>query len=177
MGFSVDDIKQLREETSCGVIDCKNALEQSGGDIDKAKEILRERGLQIAAKKSSRSVKEGRVETYIHMGNKIGVLVEVNCETDFVARSEDFVCFCKDIAMHIAAMDPRYIAEADIPEACLSEQADPDAFMKERCLLAQPFVKDPSMTIQDCLTALIAKMGENIIVRRFIRFQVGRDES
>ncbi len=176
MGFSMEDIKQLREETSCGVIDCKNALEQSAGDINKAKEILRERGLEIAAKKGSRLAKEGRVETYIHMGSKIGVLVEVNCETDFVARNEDFSRFCKDVAMHIAAMNPRFISEEDVPEEVLAAQEDKAAFIKERCLLAQPFVKNQGMTIGNCITDLIAKIGENIRIRRFIRYRVGQDD-
>jgi len=176
MGFSTEDIKQLREETSCGVIDCKNALEQSGGDLLKAKEILRERGLQIAAKKGSRLAKEGRIEAYVHMGNKIGVLVEVNCETDFVARNADFINFCKDLAMHIAAMNPRFIQEEDISAELLDGQEDKATFIKEQCLMAQPFVKNTGTTIKDCITDLIAKIGENIVIRRFIRFQVGQDD-
>ncbi len=145
------DIKRLREETSCGVIDCKKALEEAGGDMSKAKDLLRKRGLEMAAKKSDRVAKEGRVEAYIHHGNKIGVIVEVNCETDFVARSEDFRAFTRDVAMHIAAMDPANV----------------------QALLAQPFVKDAGKTIQDLLNELVAKIGENTMIGRFARFKIG----
>ena len=148
---TAENIKRLREETSCGVIDCKKALEESKGDLNKAKDLLRKRGLEMAAKKSDRVAKEGRVEAYIHHGNKIGVIVEVNCETDFVARSEDFCAFTRDVAMHIAAMNP-----ANVPE-----------------LLAQPFVKDAGKTIQDLLNELVAKIGENTMIGRFIRFKIG----
>ncbi len=177
MGVSVDDIRELREITSCGVIECKKALEEAKGDINKAKEILRKRGLEIAAKKGGRTTNEGRIESYIHHGAKIGVLLEVNCETDFVARSEDFCKFCKDVALHIAAMNPLYIRQEDIPQEVLSAEKDSEAFIKERCLLSQPFVRDQKMTIQDYLNDLIAKIGENIVVRRFIRYKVGEDIS
>jgi elongation factor Ts len=174
MGASVDTIKELREATSCGVIDCKKALEEARGDMTKAKEILRKRGLEIAAKKGSRTAKEGRVEGYVHMGNKIAVLVEVNCETDFVARNEDFCRFSKDVAMHIAAMDPKYISEKDIPGDVLSGIKDKEMFVKEKCLLHQLFVRDTSMTIQDYLNSILAKMGENIFISRFVRYKVGQ---
>ncbi|MBI3601567.1 MAG: translation elongation factor Ts [Candidatus Omnitrophica bacterium] len=151
MARSVDDIKQLREETSCGVIECKKALEEAKGNFQKAKEILRKRGLEMAAKKADRVAKEGRMEAYIHNGNKIGVVVEVNCETDFVARNEDFCKFTRELAMHIAAMNP------------------PDV----QGLLSQPFVKDPDKNVQDLLNALVAKIGENIQIGRFVRFKVG----
>jgi elongation factor Ts len=151
LATTATDIKRLREETSCGVIDCKKALEEAKGDFTKAKDLLRKRGLEMAAKKGDRVAKEGRVESYIHNGNKIGVVVEVNCETDFVARNDDFIQFAKEVAMHIAAMNPENVA----------------------ALLAQPFVREPSKTIQDLLNELIAKIGENIIVGRFIRFKVG----
>jgi elongation factor Ts len=151
MATTADDIKRLREETSCGVIDCKKALEESKGDFQKAKELLRKRGLEMAAKKSDRVAKEGRVEAYIHHGNKIGVVVEVNCETDFVARNEDFTAFTKNLAMHIAALNPENV----------------------QALLAQPFVKDASKNIQDLLNELVAKIGENIQINRFVRFKVG----
>ena len=170
---SLDLIKELRESTSCGVIDCKKALDESQGDLNKAKELLQQRGLELAAKKGSRLAKEGRVEAYVHMGNKIAVLVEVNCETDFVARSEDFCKFAKDLAMHIAALNPKYIREEDIPEDVLSEAEDQKAFVKETCLLNQPFVKDQGKTIQAYLNELIAKIGENIFVNRFSRYKVG----
>lgn len=148
---TVDHIKQLREETSCGVIDCKKALEEAKGDFQKAKEILRKRGLEMAAKKADRVAKEGRVESYIHHGHKIGVMVEVHCETDFVARNEDFCHFTRDLAMHIAAMNPDSV----------------------QTLLTQPFVKEPSKNIRDLLNELVAKIGENIQIGRFIRFKVG----
>lgn len=173
MAASLDSIKELRELTSCGVMECKKALEEAKGDIHRAKEILLKRGLEIAAKKGGRLAKEGRVEAYVHLGNKIGVLLEVNCETDFVARSEDFCIFTKEVAMHIAAMAPAYIKKDDVPSEVLSQEKDKETFFKEKCLLAQPFVKDPTMTIQDCLNALVAKMGENIFINRFIRYKVG----
>src|SRR5277367_792386 len=122
MATTADDIKRLREETSCGVIDCKKALEEAKGDFTKAKELLRKRGLEMAAKKSDRLAKEGRVEAYIHNGNKIGVIVEVNCETDFVARSEDFCKFTRDLAIHIAAVNPKYIKKEDVPADLLDRE-------------------------------------------------------
>ncbi len=151
MATSAEDIKKLREETSCGIIDCKKALDQAQGDFAKAKDLLRQRGLEMAAKKSDRVAKEGRVESYIHNGNKIGVVVEVNCETDFVARSEDFIKFCKDVAMHIAAMNPENVEG----------------------LLAQPYVRDASKTIKDLLNELVSKIGENTMIGRFTRYKVG----
>ena len=172
MEITLDQIKELRDMTSCGVIECKKALEESKGDMRKAKELLQKRGLELAAKKADREAKEGRIEAYVHMGNKIGVLVEVNCETDFVARNDDFCIFTKDLAMHIAASHPKYIKKQDIPAEALKEQADPDNFVKENCLLDQVFIKDPSRTIQDYLNALVAKIGENIYISRFIRYKV-----
>ncbi|MCK5215511.1 MAG: elongation factor Ts [Candidatus Omnitrophica bacterium] len=176
MEASLDGIKELREQTSCGVIDCKKALEEAKGDIAKAKVLLQKRGLEIAAKKGSRLAKEGRIEGYVHMGNKIAVLVEVNCETDFVARNEKFCAFTKDLAMHIAAVNPKYIKEEDVPEDVLVEAKDKEAFIKESCLLQQPFVKDASRTIQDYLNNMISKIGENILIGRFIRYKVGESE-
>ena len=176
MEITVDTIKELREMTSCGVIECKNALEEAGGDMDKAKKILQRRGLELAAKKGGRSAKEGRIEVYIHQGAKIGVMVEVNCETDFVARNEDFCRFTKDIAMHIAATSPKYVRKEDIPEDVLADEKDKEAFIKEKCLLEQPFVKDTKKTIQDCINVLIASIGENIFINRFIRYKVNEVE-
>ncbi len=176
MKTTTDSIRELREQTSCGVIECKKALEESKGDFTKAKEILLKRGLEIAAKKAGRAAKEGRVEAYVHLGSKIGVLVEVNCETDFVARNEDFCQFSKDVAMHIAAMSPQYVKKDDVPAEKLSAAADQAQFLKEICLLEQPYVKDPKLTIQDYLNQLIAKIGENIRIGRFIRFKVGESE-
>ncbi len=167
--MSLDLIKELREETNCGIIDCKKALEQAGGDLKKAKEILREKGLQMALKKASRVANEGRVEAYIHNGNKIGVIVEVNCETDFVARNDAFIQFSKDLAMHIAAMAPKYIKKDDVPAEIVASGVD----MAAICLLEQPFVKDASKSIQDLLNELVAKIGENIVVGRFIRYKIG----
>lgn len=173
MATTADDIKRLREETSCGVIDCKKALDEAKGDFTKAKELLRKRGLEMAAKKSDRLAKEGRVEAYIHNGNKIGVVVEVNCETDFVARNEDFCKFTRDVALHIAALSPKYIKREDVPADVLAKEADQEGYIKANCLLAQAFVKDPGKNIQDLLNELVAKIGENIVVGRFIRYKVG----
>lgn len=176
MAISVDAIKELREITSCGVIDCKKALEEAKGDFDKAKEILKKRGMELAAKKGARAAKEGRVECYVHLGSKIGVLVEVNCETDFVARSPDYAAFTKDLAMHIAAANPRYIKREDVPGDVLAGQPEPAAFFQEQCLMEQAFIKDTQQTIQDYLNSLVAKMGENIFVGRFVRYKVGEVE-
>src|SRR5208282_4826046 len=166
MATTADDIKRLREETSCGVMDCKKALIEAKGDFNKAKELLRKHGLEMAAKKSDRLAKEGRVEAYIHHGNKIGVVVEVNCETDFVARSEDFVKFTRDLAIHIAALNPKYIKKEDVPTDVLAQERDSQAFIEANCLLAQAYVKDPTKSIQDLLNELVAKIGENIVVGR-----------
>ena len=173
MANLVDDIRQLREETSCGVIECKKALEESKGDFKKAKDVLRKRGLELAAKKAGRVATEGRVEAYIHTGNKMGVVVEVNCETDFVARNEDFINFTRDVAMHIAAVAPKYIKKEDVPADVLENQPDKEAFLKANCLMLQGFVKDPSKTIGDYLNELVAKIGENIQINRFSRFKIG----
>jgi elongation factor Ts len=166
--MSLDAIKELRELTNCGILDCKKALEQAGGDLKKAKELLREKGLQMALKKASRVANEGRIEAYVHNGNKIGVVVEVNCETDFVARNESFIQFSKDLAMHIAAMAPVYLKKEDVP-ADVAAGAD----LKAICLLEQPFVKDTSKSIQDLLNELVAKIGENIVIGRFVRYKIG----
>lgn len=176
MEITVDTIKELRELTSCGVIECKKALEESNGDIQKAKQFLQKRGLELAAKKGSRSAKEGRIEAYIHQGSKIGVMVEVNCETDFVAQNADFAKFSRDVAMHIAAVNPKYLSVADVPEEELAEQKDQKDYIKQVCLLEQPFVKDPKMTIGQYTTNLIASIGENIFVNRFVRYKVNEVE-
>ncbi len=176
MAASLDAIKELREATSCGVIDCKKALEQAGGDLNKAKELLKQRGLELAAKKSGRAATDGRVEVYVHPGNKMVVMVQVSCETDFVARNEDFIRFSKDVAMQIGAMAPRYIKEGDVPEDILKSVDDPSAFIKEQCLMSQAFIKDQKKTIQDYLNEIVAKIGENIFVSRFARYKVGEVE-
>lgn len=176
MTISAADIKELREMTSCGVMECKKALEETNGDKAKAVEVLRKRGLELAAKKGARTTNEGRIEAYIHSGAKIGVIVEVNCETDFVAKNDDFTAFTKDLAMHIAALSPRYVQAEDIPQAELDEQSDPKAYVKEQVLLEQPFIRDPKLSIQEKLNNLIASIGENICIRRFIRYKVNEVE-
>lgn len=173
MKISVDAIKQLRDMTCSSVAHCKKALEEAKGDIKKAAEILRKKGLEIAAKKSERSAKEGRVEAYVHLGNKIGVLVEVNCESDFVARNSDFCQFTKDLSMQIAACSPAYLKKEEVPKDVLEAERSADEFYKNNCLLEQPFVKDPSITIKDYLGSIVAKLGENIVIRRFIRYKIG----
>ncbi|MBN1869539.1 MAG: translation elongation factor Ts [Candidatus Omnitrophica bacterium] len=176
MDITIDTIKDLREMTSCGVIECKNALEEAGGDMEKAKQILKKRGLELAAKKGGRTAKEGRIEIYIHPGAKIGVMVEVNCETDFVAKTENFCRFTKDVAMHIAAINPKYVKKEDVPEDVLAQENDQEAFVKETCLMEQPFVKDPKKTIRDYVNELIASVGENIFISRFVRYKVNEVE-
>jgi elongation factor Ts len=159
--------------TSASIVHCKEALEEAGGDIQKAAGLLRKRGLEIAAKKQTRLAKEGRIEAYVHLGNKIGVLLEVDCESDFVARNSDFCQFTKDIAMQIAACSPLYIKKEDVPADYLKQEKDKEEFYKNNCLLEQVFVKDPTISVKDYLTSLIAKIGENIVIRRFIRYKVG----
>lgn len=173
MKKSLDLIKELRVLTCASIADCKKALEESGGDIKKAQEFLRKRGLEIVAKKQSRAAKEGRVEAYVHMGNKIGVLLEVDCETDFAARNSNFTHFSKDVAMQIAALSPSYIKKEDVPKDIIEQENDKEKFYKENCLLEQAFIKDPSITLKDYLGNLIAKIGENIVIRRFVRYKVG----
>ena len=189
-------VKQLREKTGAGMMDCKQALTECDGDIDKAVDFLRKRGLATAQKRAGRALTEGTVQSYIHMGGKLGVLVEVNCETDFVAKNEDFVNFARNIAMHIAASNPLGIRPEDIPEEIVNREKEiyqaqtlelgkPEnvvakivegkltKFFKENCLLNQPYVRDPDLTIEDLLNELIAKIGENITIRRYVRFQTG----
>ena len=194
--ISSDTVKELREKTGAGIMDCKRALADSGGDLEKAIDLLRQKGLSAAAKKASREAKEGLVSSYIHGGGKIGVLVEVNCETDFVARNSEFQELVKDIAMQIAASNPSYVRREDVPADVLErersiykiqakESGKPEhvldkivegkveKFYLETCLLEQPFIKDPSVTINDMVQQKIAKIGENIIVKRFTRYQLG----
>jgi elongation factor Ts len=189
-------VKELREKTGAGMMDCKKALAEAEGDLAKAEEILRKKGLSAAAKKSSRAATEGAVASYIHMGGKIGVLVEVNCETDFVARTEGFQSLVKDIAMQIAAAAPRWVRREEVPQDVIAkemeiakaqarEQKKPEPiiekiatgkvekFYGEFCLLEQPFVKDDKKKIQEVVTEAIAKIGENIQIRRFSRFVLG----
>ncbi len=192
-------VKELRERTKAGMMDCKKALEESQGDMEKAIAWLRQKGLAVAAKRAGRATAEGIVASYIHAGGKLGVLVEVNCETDFVAKTDQFQEFAKDIAMQIAATNPVAIRREDVPEEFVEkekqilinqakETGKPDHIIekivqgrlekmyKEVCLLEQPFVKNPDLTIQDLLNELIGKLGENITIRRFVRYQVGAEE-
>jgi elongation factor Ts len=189
-------VKDLREKTGAGMMDCKNALVEAAGDMEKATEILRKKGIARATKKADRAANEGRIEAYIHPGSKLGVLVEINCETDFVANTDDFQSFAHDVAMQIAASAPLYVRREEVdqevvdremelykeqaraqgkPENILEKIASGkiDKFYSEICLLEQPFVKDPEKTINDLVTETIAKLGENISIRRFTRFKVG----
>jgi elongation factor Ts len=189
-------VKDLREKTGAGIMDCKEALTECDGDLEKAVDFLRKKGLATAAKRAGRVLSEGVVQSYIHMDGKLGVMVEVNCETDFVAKNEDFKAFAKNIAMHIAATNPVAIKPEDVPEAIIArekeiyraqvlEMGKPEhiadkivdgkmqKFFKESCLLNQDYVRDPDITVSDVLNELIAKIGENITVRRFVRFKIG----
>lgn len=195
-GVSTAQIKELRERTGAGVLDCQKALTASNGDMEKAIVYLREKGLAAAAKKMGRMAAQGMIGSYIHGGGKIGVLVEVNCETDFVARTEDFQRLVKDVAMQIAAVSPRYVRREDVPEAELEREraiyraqtvqsGKPPAvierivegklekFYSEACLWEQPFIRDPGKTVGELITEAIARLGENVIVRRFARFHLG----
>ena len=175
MGISVDLIKELRTRTGAGVNDCRLALKETDNNLEKAIEFLRKRGLEIVKKKQDLVAKQGRVEAYIHTGGKVGVLVEINCQTDFVANTEEFICFAKDIAMQITAMSPKYIRREDVPKDVIDKEHDPERFYEKNCLLEQLFIKDQNIKIKDYLHSLIAKTGENIVVRRFTRFQLGQE--
>lgn len=195
---SVEDIKRLREETGAGVMDCKRALEQAGGDFEKAKEFLKAAGLLKAEKKSGRVAREGVIACYIHHGNRLGAMVELNCESDFVARTAEFQQLAQEIAMQVAGMDPQYISREDVPQEVVSEQkrifyekalADGNSpedaeriaeerlnkFFEEKCLLEQACIRDDSKTVGELLKEKIALFGENIVVRRFVRFVVGEE--
>jgi len=169
----LDLIKELRNMTLASVANCKTALEEADGDLKKAVGLIRKRGLEIAAKKGDRVAKEGRVEAYVHLGNKVGVLLEVDSETDFVARNPEFCQFTKDVAMQITALNPGYLKREDVPQDVLEQEKDKELFYNTHCLLEQAFVKDPSMTIKDYLGSLVAKLNENIVIRRFIRYKIG----
>ncbi|NCA92103.1 translation elongation factor Ts [bacterium] len=191
----LDKVKQLREKTSAGMMECKKALSEAGGDMEKAIEILRKKGVSLASKRSSRAAKEGLIASYIHTNSKIGVLLEVNCETDFVARNSDFKNFVKELSMQIAATAPSYISRDDVPGDILAKEKDIiqeqnktkpvaalqkiiegklNSYYQEVCLLEQPYIKDQKIFIKDLLTGLIAKTGENIVVKRFTRYQLGQ---
>ena len=167
MGISVEMIKELREQSGAGIMDCRNTLVVAEGDMDKALQILKENGLLKAKKKAERATSQGLVEAYVHAGGRIGAMVELNCETDFVARTDEFRELAHCLAMQVAAMSPQFISEEDIPEE--ADDVDPKAV----CLLLQPYIKDPTMTIQDVIVEAIARVGENIKVGRFTRFELG----
>ena len=196
MSITTAMVKELREKTGVGIMDCKEALAATNGSIEEAQDYLRKKGLQAAAKRAERSTREGSVGSYIHGGGRLGVMIEVNCETDFVARTDDFQELVHDLAMQVAASNPLYPTRDDVPEEVvgkerqiLAEQAQASGrpaqaiakmvegrlnkYFQEVCLLDQPFVKDPSMSVGDLITAKIAKTGENITVSRFVRFQLG----
>lgn len=189
-------VKELREKTNAGMMDCKKALGETEGDMEKAVDLLRQKGLAVAAKRAGRATKEGVVASYIHAGGKLGVMVEVGCETDFVAKTDDFQAFARDVAMHVAAVNPVCVSREDVPadlvereKAIYTKQAldsgkpenivekivtgKLEKYISEICLLEQKFVKNPDLSIQDLLNELVAKMGENISIKRFARFQIG----
>lgn len=196
MDISSELIKDLRQRTGAGVMDCKTALRESNGDMEGAIDYLRRKGLAAAAKRAGRIATEGLVSSYIHAGGKIGVLVEINCETDFVARTEDFQAFVKNMAMHIAATSPQYVSRDQVPPSVVEREkgiyriqaqdakkpekviekiveGKLERFFAETCLLEQTYIKDPDSTVKEVLDSLIAKLGENIAIRRFARFQLG----
>lgn len=163
---SVEAIKSLREQTSAGIMDCKHALEEAGGDMAKAAELLRQKGMILAGKRSSRETLEGVVDCYIHVGSRVGAMVEVNCETDFVARTPEFKELAHNLAMQVAAMAPRYLDNGAVP---VGDAVNPE----EACLMEQSFIKDPTKTIKDLVNDVVARVGENVRVRRFERFALG----
>ena len=190
-------VKELRSQTGAGILDCQNALKETNSDIEKAVDLLRQKGLAAAQKKAGRETKEGVISSYIHAGSKIGVLLEINCETDFVARNEEFQSLDKDVALQIAAANPTYVQREDVPDDLIErekavylgqakEMGKPEAawekivqgklekFFQEQCLLEQSFIKDPNITIKEILTQKIAKLGENISIARFTRYQLGQ---
>lgn len=192
-----NDVQILREKTGAGMMDCKKALVETNGDMEKAIDFLRKKGIAAAEKKVGREAKQGSIATYVHGGGKIGVLVEINCETDFVARNESFQSFSRDVAMHIAATAPRFVSRKDVPEDVLNREREifldqarqsgkPEAvltkivdgkiekFFEENCLLEQAFIKNPDMKIEALLKDTIAKLGENMMISRFVRYELGR---
>ena len=198
MAVSAREVKELREQTGAGMMDCKKALSECGGNFEEAVKLLRTKGLAAAAKRSGRATKQGLVESYIHASGKIGVLVEVGCETDFVARNDDFRTFVHDIAMHIAAAAPLYITREDVPAevieselAIYKDQARAtgkpgnilekiatgklDKYYEQVCLLEQPFVRNDKLTVEQLLGELVSKIGENITIKRFARFELGKE--
>ena len=193
---SAADVKMLREKTGVGIMECKSALSEAAGDFEKAVEILRKKGIAVAEKKSSRATKEGAIASYIHMGGKIGVMVEIGCKTDFVAKNDDFKEFSKNIAMHIAAASPLYLTRDDVPAEYIAKEKEifseqikdkpaniiekivegkVDKMMEDICLLDQKYVKDDKQTIKEYVTATIARIGENIVIRRFVKYTLGEE--
>lgn len=167
-------VKELRERTGAGIKDCKDILTQTGGNIDEAIKLLREKGLKVSDKVANREANEGRIEVYVHSGNRLAALVEVNCETDFVGRNEDFIELCKNLALHVAAMNPRYIRADEVPENVVAESGEkPEKYAEQYVLMNQPFVRNPSQTIEDLVKDTVAKVRENIVIRRFIRYEIG----
>lgn len=196
MSITSKMVKELRDKTAAGMMDCKKALTETDGDMEKAVDLLRQKGLAVAAKRAGRATSEGVIATYIHAGGKLGVMVEVGCETDFVAKTDKFIEFAKDIAMHVAAANPVAVTREEVPEDVITREKDIyiqqaldsgkpenivekmvtgkiEKFLAEIVLLEQQFVKDPDHSIQEILTDLVGKMGENISIKRFVRFQVG----
>ena len=197
MEISIELVKDLRQRTGAGIVDCKAALQEAGGSIEAAIDYLRKKGLATAAKKAGRIATDGLVASYIHAGGKMGVLVEINCETDFVAKTGDFHDFVKNMAMHIAAANPQFIRREDVPPEVLEKEKDIyrtqavdsgkpakvidkivegklEKFYQAVCLLEQPFIKNPDVTIEDYLGDIACKLGENIVINRFVRFQLGK---
>ena len=198
MALDMETVRKLREQTGIGIMECKKALEESGGNVEKAVEILRKKGYEKAKSKSSRATNQGVINSYIHSNNRIGVILEVGCETDFVAKNEDFIRFAKDVAMQIAAMNPEYISSDGIPAEVLDKEKEIvreqlknsgkpaniidnivegklKKFYSEVCLLDQTFFKDDKFTIESLLTEMIHKIGENIVIKRFTRYEVGEE--
>jgi elongation factor Ts len=194
--ISAKVVMALREKTNAGMMDCKKALAEAGGDLEKAETILRKKGITKAGSKGDRQTKEGIIASYIHMAGRIGVLIEVNCETDFVARNENFQAFVRDISLHIAAASPKFICREEIPESLIAKekeiaaeqikdkpaaiiekivQGKIDKILAEQCLLEQAFIKNPDQTIGDFVKSKIAELGENMVVRRFVRYAVGEE--
>jgi elongation factor Ts len=183
LASTIEKIKQLREETAAGMMDVKRALEETDGDVDGARKVLRERGQAIAAKKSSREATEGLIDAYIHFNGRVGVLVEVNCETDFVARTPEFKEFARNVALHVASMRPIVVAPEDIPaetreeerqvvDKQVAEMGKPENIQAEQALLTQPYVKETDKTVGDLLQDTIQRVGENVVIRRFVRYEL-----
>ena len=192
----LEAVKKLRDKTSAGMMECKQALKAASGDVEKAIEFLRKNGIAKAEKKASRTAGQGLVESYIHTGGRIGVLLEINCETDFVARGDDFKGLVKDVCMQIAAANPMYVSRDEVPQISIDKEKEiyrsqmkdkPEAviekildgklakYYSEVCLLEQPYIKDPNLKVKDLVTAVVAKLGENIVVKRFARFALGEE--